>query len=243
MRRTFAAVLLVAISAACGVFGSDGGEQTLVVNFASNLEPDQMAAMEQALLERIEAVGARGSVQVAAQDARIELTQGDTQLVASAVQVQGMLHFRPVIEVLPPDASPPFMPMEPNPDAPVVRPQLENGQMVGVYRLGPAALEREAVQSAKPLPPQDREGWMVLIRLTPQGAEGLDALAAKMIGRQVAILVDDRVISAPVVHSPSFGGEAVISGGGAMTESEARGLATALNTSQLPVEVEGVGSG
>ena len=225
------------------MFGSDGGQQTLVVNFARNLEPDQMAAMEQALIERIEAVGARGSVQVAAQDARIELTEGDTQLVAAAVQVQGLLHFRPVLEVLAPDASPPFMPMEPDPDVPVVRPQLEDGEMVGVYRLGPAALERGAVQSAEALPPQDGEGWMVLIRLTPQGAEGLDALSARMIGRQVAILVDDRVISAPVVHSTSFGGEAIISGGGAMTEGEARGLATALNTSQLPVEVESVGSG
>jgi preprotein translocase subunit SecD len=54
-------------------------------------------------------------------------------------------------------------------------------------------------------------------------------------GRQLAIVVDDQVISAPTVQSPITGGNGVITG--SFTEARAKDLATQLNAGALPVEL------
>ena len=60
-------------------------------------------------------------------------------------------------------------------------------------------------------------------------------MTTRLQGRQLAIVVDDRVISAPTVQDPITGGAGEITGG--FTERRAKDLATQLNAGALPVEL------
>ncbi len=73
----------------------------------------------------------------------------------------------------------------------------------------------------------DAEGWKVLLDLNSEGADLFDATASVNQGRRMAIIVDDVVISAPVLREKHFGGHAVISGN--FDQLEAINLASMLN--------------
>jgi preprotein translocase subunit SecD len=73
--------------------------------------------------------------------------------------------------------------------------------------------------------------------LSQEGARKFDAFTSANIGRQLAIVLDGRVISAPVIQTPSFNASEVQITG-EFTEREANDLATALNYGALPVELE-----
>ncbi|MFV1990052.1 MAG: SecD/SecF family protein translocase subunit, partial [Acidimicrobiales bacterium] len=60
--------------------------------------------------------------------------------------------------------------------------------------------------------------------------------AAEYVGRPLAIVLDGVVYSAPTINQAGFSGSAVITGN--FSESEAKGLATALRFGALPVELE-----
>ena len=60
-------------------------------------------------------------------------------------------------------------------------------------------------------------------------------MTTRLQGRQLAIVVDDQVISAPTVQSPITNGTGVITG--SFTEARAKDLATQLNAGALPVEL------
>jgi preprotein translocase subunit SecD len=88
-------------------------------------------------------------------------------------------------------------------------------------------------------------GWGVTVSLRG-GASGegvWNTLAAECYNasatcptRQLAIVLDGEVISAPTVQQPSFSGSVEISG--QFSESEARNLARVLNSGSLPVKLE-----
>ncbi|MDP9463392.1 MAG: protein translocase subunit SecD [Actinomycetota bacterium] len=88
-------------------------------------------------------------------------------------------------------------------------------------------------------------GWGVTVSLRG-GANGQDlwnALASQCYSaaatcptRQLAIQLDDEVISAPTVQVPSFTDDVQITG--SFSESEARNLARVLNSGSLPVKLE-----
>lgn len=80
-------------------------------------------------------------------------------------------------------------------------------------------------------PTYDAEGWKVILNLDSEGAKRFDAIAAVNKGRQLGIIVDREIISAPVLERDRYGGSAVISG--SFKENEARTLATLL---QNPLE-------
>jgi SecD/SecF fusion protein len=75
-------------------------------------------------------------------------------------------------------------------------------------------------------PTYDPEGWKVILNFDSEGAKLFDEVAAVNRGRQMAIVVDGEIISAPVLQSDRFGGTAVISG--KFTESGVRTLASLL---------------
>jgi preprotein translocase subunit SecD len=79
-------------------------------------------------------------------------------------------------------------------------------------------------------------GWRVLFTLNGPGAQKFGEATERLIGRQLAIVLDNVVVSAPTVQGAITGGEGEITGG--FSEPEAKNLAVVLNSGALPVELE-----
>ena len=76
----------------------------------------------------------------------------------------------------------------------------------------------------------------VSLKFNQEGAKLFDEATAANIQKQIAIVLDNVVISAPVVQQRISGGEAQITG--SFTTEEANRLAIMLRAGALPVEVE-----
>jgi SecD/SecF fusion protein len=75
--------------------------------------------------------------------------------------------------------------------------------------------------------------------LTPDGARRFAALTSRNVGRQLAIVLDDQVQSAPVIETPITGGEGIIRGGFSL--QQAADLALLLQAGALPVSMTFLG--
>jgi hypothetical protein len=85
---------------------------------------------------------------------------------------------------------------------------------------------------------------VVDLQLKDTGARLFDEYAEEHFGEQFAIVLDDEVMSAPVIQATRFGGRAQISGGqGGFTENEANRLVTGLKFGPLPLPVREVSAG
>jgi len=84
-----------------------------------------------------------------------------------------------------------------------------------------------AEQSGRPI---------VGLEFNSEGAEKFAELTAKNVGKQIAILLDGQVLTAPVVNEPISGGRAQITGSKTMQEAEH--LAILLRSGSLPVKLE-----
>jgi len=81
------------------------------------------------------------------------------------------------------------------------------------------------------------QGWVTNITFDSAGARTFAALTRENVGRQIAILLDGEVVSAPNVNEPILGGSAVITGMG--SERAARDLSNVLNNPlESPMEIE-----
>lgn len=79
-------------------------------------------------------------------------------------------------------------------------------------------------------------GWGVSLRLTSEGAEKFGKITKDNVGRQLAIVLDGVVQSAPVINDAIYTGEASITG--RFSEKEALTLASVLeNPLAVPVEI------
>ncbi|GIW20282.1 MAG: protein translocase subunit SecD [Chloroflexota bacterium] len=77
--------------------------------------------------------------------------------------------------------------------------------------------------------------------LKSEGARLFAEYTSKNVGRQFAIVLDNVVISAPVIRSPITGGQGQITGGGAgFTLAEATNLVTVLRYGSLPFPIQEV---
>ena len=108
------------------------------------------------------------------------------------------------------------------------------------YQLGPVEITGEAIDKATAVfnPGSQTsvgQGWEIQFTLTGAGSATFSDVTTRLQGRQLAIVVDDQVISAPTVQSPITGGNGVITG--SFTEARAKDLATQLNAGALPVEL------
>jgi preprotein translocase subunit SecD len=79
----------------------------------------------------------------------------------------------------------------------------------------------------------------VQIDFTPEGSKYFADITTRNVGRQVAIVLDQLPVSAPVVQQPILNGNAVISGN--FTTDTAKNLAIQLNAGALPAPLEIVG--
>ena len=76
---------------------------------------------------------------------------------------------------------------------------------------------------------------IVALTFTDDGARKFEELTAKNIGKPLPIILDNSVVSAPVVQDRISGGSAVISG--SFSTEEAKNLAIQLNAGALPVPI------
>ena len=121
-----------------------------------------------------------------------------------------------------------------------------------VLLVGPAALEGAGVANAAPVFDQGSGSWGVNLDLTSEGGEAFARVTAEAAAhpggdprRQIAIVLDGEVVSAPAVNfdvSPDVGitgGSALITvGGGGEAQTEAQDLALILRYGSLPVEFD-----
>ncbi len=124
-----------------------------------------------------------------------------------------------------------------DPDAEVVLPEIdEDGVVVARYRLGPAELTGGAVDTARAQAPQGLAGdWEVIVDFTGEGGDQWAELTGRYVQRQLAIVLDGVVQSAPTIQEPITGGTARITG--RFSEREAKDLALVLRFGALPVEL------
>ena len=114
----------------------------------------------------------------------------------------------------------------------IVAPAEEQGRF---YLLGSVLLSGKDLVNAAVNP--DNLGRMgVSLEFNSEGARLFEEATAKLIGKQLAIVLDDVVISAPVVQDRIAGGRAQITGH--FTADEAGRLAIMLKAGALPVAVE-----
>lgn len=108
------------------------------------------------------------------------------------------------------------------------------------YQLGPVEITGDAIDKATAVfnsgsSTSVGKGWEIQFTLTGPGSATFADVTTRLQGRQLAIVVDDQVISAPTVQSAITGGNGVITG--SFTEARAKDLATQLNAGALPVEL------
>lgn len=77
---------------------------------------------------------------------------------------------------------------------------------------------------------------VVAIEFSPDGAKKFSEITAKNIGKPLAIFLDERLVTAPIVQTAITDGRAVISGG--FTPDEAKKLTIQLNAGALPIPIK-----
>jgi preprotein translocase subunit SecD len=100
------------------------------------------------------------------------------------------------------------------------------------YGLGPSELSGGGVADAVALQGEATDDWFVSVTLTEEAAATFEDVTKRVsvLGpplNQLAIVLNDAVVTAPVVQEPIKGGELQISG--TFTQAEAEALATALS--------------
>jgi len=177
-------------------------------------------------------------------------SQGDNIIVqlpgvkdaTRALEVVGQtaeLRFRPVLAPnapAGPEGEAKITPREEDkPEAQVILPGTKDEKDVR-YVLGPSELTGRAVKDAKAEVEQGTGEWTVGFTLTDTGSKEFDALAARNLSKQVAIVLDGVVQSAPTIQRAEFKGSGEITGN--FTEREAKDLALVLRFGALPVELK-----
>ena len=113
--------------------------------------------------------------------------------------------------------------------------EVARGEEDDIYLLGKTYVTGKSLKDAKTS--FDNLGRpVVTIEFDAEGAVKFDQATTSNIGRQIAIVLDGKVISAPVVQERISGGNAQISG--RFSTAEAQRLAIMLRAGALPVPVE-----
>jgi protein-export membrane protein SecD len=112
-----------------------------------------------------------------------------------------------------------------------------------LFRMGRVLLTGDALAEARATfidpvsaPPGEQPGWRVAFEFNSEGADRFGQITERLTNKQMAIVLDRRVESAPTVNEAITGGRGEITGD--FTEQEARDLAVVLQTGSLPVELE-----
>jgi len=153
---------------------------------------------------------------------------------------------RPTTTVAPSAASlagPPITPTDEITDqATVVLPEMDRktNQVTDRYAVGPVLLKGDIVATATPTVDQTTGTWQVQVNFTGKGGSQFDNIIAKgYYGKQVAIVLDNVIESAPTINAQQFNGVATISGGsGGFSHKQASDLGLVLRYGALPVQLQ-----
>ncbi|HET7869950.1 MAG TPA: protein translocase subunit SecD [Actinomycetota bacterium] len=112
------------------------------------------------------------------------------------------------------------------------------GQEGDKFRLGPVEITGDMIKRADAVYGGQNgvAGWRISFTLTSSGAKTFGDVTTRLNGKQLAIVVDNTVISAPTIEEPITGGNGEITG--SFTKAEAQDLATQLNSGALPVNLK-----
>jgi preprotein translocase subunit SecD len=110
-----------------------------------------------------------------------------------------------------------------------------SGPQVIRYVLGPTLANGTALSSAVAGLNQQQQ-WVVNFSLTPKATPLFNQIATTYFDKQLAIVLDTNVISAPVITTKSFNGQGQITGLGGQTQAE--NLALVLKYGALPVQLQ-----
>ncbi|GAC1314941.1 MAG: hypothetical protein NVSMB16_11710 [Acidimicrobiales bacterium] len=123
----------------------------------------------------------------------------------------------------------------------VILPEIDpkTGQTSDRYALGPVLLKGDIVSTANPTVDQTTGTWRVQVNFTGKGSGQFDNVIARgYYGKQVAIVLDNKIESAPSINAQQFNGVATISGGaGGFTHKQASDLSLVLRYGALPVQL------
>jgi preprotein translocase subunit SecD len=244
-QRWLVGVLVLGAVALLGACSSDDGTSTpdpatgeKVVLEAYGVAPSAPKDLERAatiVQGRLRALGVRDA----------EVTVKGQQLVATGTGVgeatpkvlqPGLLQFRPVLAVLPPESATPGDAA--GPPGSTVLPSRSVTSSAVRYAVGPSALDGNGVASAQGQDLGGGVGWGVSLRLAAAGTDAFNRLAGDLFPKQppensVAIVLDGVVQTAPAFAADTLDGDVSISG--SFTEAEAKDLAAVLGFGSLPV--------
>lgn len=233
------------------------------------IDEDRLDQTVTVIRNRVDALGvAEPDIARQGQNIQVQLPGvADQQRAEEVIGRTAVLQFRRVLEIIPP-GSPGYddaggscddiLDGPPPADEEVVLcgqdpglPAEDDEQAADVpltkYRLGPVEVGGEDVEDATAELEQTGLSWFVSLDFSREGDQAFQALTGELacepLGaptRQLAIVLDGRVESAPEVAQDVQCGQG-ISGGGIITvggEQEARDLAVVLRTGALPLELE-----
>jgi len=255
-----AAVLGFALANLRPLLGLDlVGGVSVVLTAPEGTETDVVDRTLETIRSRVDAFGVgepditrQGELNIQVQVPAVETGTGDRQqrlleLVGRTAQLQ----FRIVEEIFVP-GTPEYdqaeVAEEPSEDEEVVLAGTDGSLAADVpveerptlYRLGETLMTGERLTRAEatidPAATGTEGGWQVNFELDGEGARLFQTITRENVGRGLAIVLDERVESAPTIQDEIPGGSGVITGN--FTEEEARDLATVLKTGALPVELE-----
>ncbi|HKX25970.1 MAG TPA: hypothetical protein VJP08_06585, partial [Actinomycetota bacterium] len=219
-------------------------------------EGTQTAVVDRALetvRERVDRVGVaepditrQGALNIQVQ---IPGAEGESQQrLLELIGRTARLEFREVLETVAPGSekyeTTQITPGDPE-DEEVVFPSSDvpRGQEPTLFRMGRVLLTGESLTEARAefldpvsAPPGEDPGWRVAFEFNAEGSDRFAQITENLAQKQMAIVLDRQVESAPTVQDAISGGSGVITGD--FTEREARDLAVVLQTGALPVELE-----
>ena len=105
---------------------------------------------------------------------------------------------------------------------------LRPGEAGEKYVLGPRIVDGNDVERA--IAQQDAQqgvGWSVYVELTPEGTAAFETATEAAVGSEIAIIIDGRIVSSPVVAAPITSGDVVLASG--LSEPTATSLASKLD--------------
>lgn len=82
---------------------------------------------------------------------------------------------------------------------------------------------------------QEKLQYIVLLKLTSEGADKFSEATGRLVGKTISIFMDNECISYPTVNQQISGGDASISGN--FTQEEAKELANKINSGALPFKL------
>lgn len=108
------------------------------------------------------------------------------------------------------------------------------------YKLGPVLVTGDAIKKATAVfesgsQTSVSQGWEIDFTLTSDGSRIFSDVTTRLVGKQLAIVVDNQVISAPTIQGAITTGSGRITG--SFTATRAKDLATQLNAGALPVNL------